>query len=331
MVLDVRDLHVSFPQLGRTVRAVSGCNLSLETGHILGLVGESGSGKSVTALACLGMVPRPGQVSGSVMLAGRQVLGRTDRELQDLRGRGAAIVFQNPATTLNPFFTVGQQLTHVIRCHLGLDRAGARRAAIESLNRVHLPDPEIALSKYPHQMSGGQAQRVVIAMAIACKPRLLIADEPTTALDVTIQAQIILLLAELARSQDLAVLFITHDFGVVASLCDRVAVMYAGSVVEEGEVGSVFADPAHPYTRRLLETVPSIGDGHQQLVSIQGQVPDLARLPGGCPFHPRCTQTSDVCRSQVPAFRLIGEGRGVACHHARGAPVHMMPRPAEAC
>jgi len=330
-VLDMRDLHVRFPQLGRTVHAVRGCNLKLEAGRILGLVGESGSGKSVTALSCLGMVPRPGQVSGSVMVAGRQVVGGTDRELQGLRGRGAAMIFQNPATTLNPFFTVGQQLTHVIRHHLGLDQTGARRAAIASLNSVRLPDPEIALSKYPHQMSGGQAQRVVIAMAIACKPQLLIADEPTTALDVTIQAQIILLLEELVRAHDLAVLFITHDLGVVASLCDRVAVMYAGSVVEEGDVETVFANAAHPYTRRLLETVPAIGAGHTELVSIQGQVPDLARLPSGCPFHPRCTLVSNVCRSDVPHFRSIGERHGVACHHAHGALSPCKPLPAKAC
>ena len=235
-VLTIDDLHVRFPVLGGELHAVRGVSLSVATGDIVGLVGESGSGKSVTAMACLGLVPGSARVTGRVEVAGREVVDRTERELRGLRGGVAAMIFQNPATAMNPFFTIGRQLVDVIRRHSADTRDRARRSAIEALESVRLPDPDLALAKYPHQMSGGQLQRVMIAMAIACKPRLLIADEPTTALDVTIQAQIIHLIRDLVRERDLSVLFITHDLGVVASLCDHVAVMYAGSIVEEADV-----------------------------------------------------------------------------------------------
>jgi peptide/nickel transport system ATP-binding protein len=313
------------------VHAVRGASLNIERGDVVGLVGESGSGKSVTAMACLGLVPGSARVTGSVKVAGREVIGRTERELRGLRGGVAAMVFQNPATAMNPFFTIGQQLEHVIRCHTADTRSQARRTAIEALESVRLPDPDLALGKYPHQISGGQLQRVMIAMAIACKPRLLIADEPTTALDVTIQAQIILLLRDLVREHDLSVLFITHDLGVVASLCDHVAVMYAGSIVEEADVSQLFAASAHPYTRRLLETVPELGAGKAELEAIPGQVPNLAALPPGCPFHPRCPDATRICSEQPPpAYRRIGNNRGVACHHARGGLELASPNPLEA-
>jgi peptide/nickel transport system ATP-binding protein len=330
-VLTIDNLHVRFPVLGGDLHAVRGASLEIATGDIVGLVGESGSGKSVTAMACLGLVPGSARVTGSVEVAGREVIERTERELRGLRGGVAAMIFQNPATAMNPFFTIGQQLVDVIRRHSADTRDRARRSAIEALESVHLPDADLALAKYPHQMSGGQLQRVMIAMAIACKPRLLIADEPTTALDVTIQAQIIHLIRDLVRERDLSVLFITHDLGVVASLCDHVAVMYAGSIVEEADVHRLFAAPAHPYTRRLLETVPELGAGGGELQAIPGQVPNLAALPSGCSFHPRCPDATRRCSEEPPpAYRRSGRNRGVACHHSRGGSELASTKPMEA-
>ena len=314
-VLSVRGLRVEFPGLGYTVQAVRDCDLEVGAGEVLGLVGESGCGKSVTALACLGLVPAPGHASGSIKLCGHEVIGNTERALGELRGGTAAMIFQNPNAALNPFFTVGHQLTHPIRLHRGLRRAAARAAAVEALQAVRLSDPELALDRYPHQLSGGQLQRVMIAMAIASRPRLLIADEPTTALDVTVQAQIIVLLRELAASTGLTVLFITHDLGVVATLCDRVAVMYAGTVVEQGPVGAVIGSPAHPYTGKLLGAVPKIGQGRGELASIPGQVPNLAAPPSGCAFHPRCERASSSCEQRRPAPHAVEGPHLAACHH----------------
>jgi len=317
-VLSVRGLRVSFPGLASTVEAVRGATFEVAEGEVLGLVGESGCGKSVTSLACLGLVPGPGVVSGSIEVAGREVVGRTEAELAPRRGGTAAMIFQSPMAAMNPFFTIGQQMVHPIRLHRRLDARAAREAALASLRSVRLPDPEIALARYPHQLSGGQLQRTMIAMALACRPRLLIADEPTTALDVTVQAQIIVLLRELARREGLSILFITHDLGVVASLCDRVVVMYAGTIVEEAPVSQLFARPAHPYTRRLLETVPAVGRGRVELEAIPGSVPDLSRPPPGCAFHPRCPLASGVCSEQQPAVRDLAAGHSAACHHVEG-------------
>ncbi|GAB5467555.1 MAG: ABC transporter ATP-binding protein [Rhodospirillales bacterium] len=324
-LLQIRDLTVAFPKLDRRVQALRGCSLSLDKGEILGLVGESGSGKSMTALACLGMVPPPGRVEGSITLDGQEIVGCPESELARVRGGLAAMIFQNPGKSLSPFFTTGRQMTDAIRCHRALDGEEARSVALEALQAVRMPDPAMAMDKYPHQMSGGQLQRVVIAMAMACEPRLLIADEPTTALDVTIQAQIIVLLRELAATRGWTILFITHDLGVVASLCDRVAVMYAGQVVETGQVEAVFDAPAHPYTRRLMETVPKLGQGKETLVHIPGQVPDMAAPPPGCAFHPRCHLASATCRESAPELRRQPGAADptshlVACHHpAEGA------------
>ncbi len=318
-VLAIRDLAVEFPLLSGSVRAVRGCSLSVGEGEVVALVGESGCGKSMLALACLGLVPAPGIVRGSVRLAGREVVGRTDRELAALRGGGAAMIFQNPAAALNPFFTVGAQLEEVVARHRGLSRREAREAVVAAFEDVRLPDPKLALGQYPHQMSGGQLQRVMIAMAVACRPVLLIADEPTTALDVTIQAQIVVLLRDLVDRTGLSVLFITHDLGVVAALCDRVAVMYAGAIVERAPVDGFFDAPLHPYARMLLATVPRMGAGSAKLEAIAGQVPNLADLPPGCPFHPRCAEASDVCRRDDPLIRRAARGHRVACHHALGA------------
>ncbi len=317
-VLNIQGLSIEFPGLMRNVQAVRGVDLTLNRGELVGLVGESGSGKSMTASACLGLVPSPGVVSGSVKVSGREVIGRTEKELAHLRGGEAAMIFQNPMKALNPFFTVGRQMRDVIRCHRPLNNGAAIQAAVEGLRAVHMPDPEFAIDKYPHQMSGGQIQRVMIALALACEPKLLIADEPTTALDVTIQAQILALLRELASERGLTILFITHDLGVVATLCQRVAVMYAGRIVETADVETLYSDPRHPYTQKLLATVPRLGKPLDALPAILGQVPDMANPPSGCAFHPRCEAASDICRSQDPDIRSPRKGSTVACHHALG-------------
>ncbi|CRM93999.1 putative D,D-dipeptide transport ATP-binding protein DdpD [Pseudomonas sp. 22 E 5] len=314
LVLEVEGLTVSFPGLFKTVKAVRGIDLKVRRGEILGLVGESGSGKSMTAMSCLGLMPEAARLGGSVKVAGQQVNGASASQLADLRGGGAAMIFQNPMKALNPFFTVGRQMFDVIGCHRQLSKAQIRAEALSSLEAVSMPDPYLALGKYPHQMSGGQLQRVVIAMALACRPKLLIADEPTTALDVTVQAQIIALLRKLAQEQDLAILFITHNLGVVASLCDRVAVMYAGEVVESGPVGQVFKRPAHPYTLKLMGTVPKLGQGSQPLGFIPGQVPNMAAPPAGCAFNPRCERATGRCVQAAPRVE-IGEGHWAACHN----------------
>jgi len=314
-LLAVRDLYVDFPLFRRTVQAINGCGITVERGQIVGLVGESGSGKSVTALASLGLVAPPGRVRGSIRLAGREIIGQTQAALSSLRGGTASMIFQNPTTALNPYFTVGRQMTDVIRLHRCRDARKAEATAVSALVQVGLPDADAQLHKHPHQLSGGQLQRVMIAMALACEPELLLADEPTTALDVTVQAQIIVLLRELAVEKSLSVLFITHDLGVVASLCDRVAVMYAGTVVEEGTVDDIFERPAHPYTRKLLDTVPKLGTGRRDFTAIPGQVPDLSHRPAGCPFHPRCDMATETCAAEPPAFQHVGAGHNAACHY----------------
>ena len=314
LVLEVEGLTVSFPGLFKTVKAVRGIDLNVRRGEILGLVGESGSGKSMTAMSCLGLMPEAARVGGNVRVAGQQVNGASASQLAALRGGGAAMIFQNPMKALNPFFTIGRQMFDVIGCHRQLSKAQIRAEALSSLEAVSMPDPSLALAKYPHQMSGGQLQRVVIAMALACRPKLLIADEPTTALDVTVQAQIIALLRKLAREQDLAILFITHNLGVVAALCDRVAVMYAGEVVESGPVGQVFKRPAHPYTLKLMGTVPKLGQGPQPLGFIPGQVPNMAAPPAGCAFNPRCERATGRCNHAAPRV-VIGKEHWAACHN----------------
>ena len=314
-LLELTDLRVEFPGLERTVKAVRGCTLSVTKGEVLGLVGESGSGKSITALACLGLVPPPGRITGSIRLDGHEVVGAPEADNERLRGGVAAMIFQNPGKALNPFFTIGRQLIDAIAGVRHIDRAAAKRAAIEALAEVRIADPELALHKYPHQLSGGQLQRVMIAMALSCRPKLVIADEPTTALDVTIQAQVIVLLRDLAREHGLTVLFITHDLGVVGSLCDRLAVMYAGRVVESGPVDALFASPAHPYTASLLRAVPTLGRGRATLLQIPGTVPNMASPPPGCAFHPRCPVAGLRCASDVPEMQAAGGGTAVACHH----------------
>ena len=316
-VLEIRNLHVDFPGLVRNAKILRGVDLSVNAGDVLGLVGESGSGKSMTALASLGMVPPPGIVSGKIKVDGQDIVGRSDRELSNLRGGKVAMIFQNPMRSLNPFFTIGQQMIQIIQCHRPFSTGEANDAAISELKSVNMPDPVIALGKYPHQLSGGQIQRVMIALALACSPKLLIADEPTTALDVTVQAQIISLLRELADRTGLTVLFITHDLGVVSQLCDRIAVMYSGRIIETGSVADVIDNSQHPYTSKLMNSVPAVGCGARDLDSIPGQVPNPTSLPTGCTFHNRCEAATAVCADIVPEPKTVTGLHQVACHHLR--------------
>ncbi len=314
-LLEVRDLRVRFETHHGTVRAVDGVDLTLEPGETLGLVGESGSGKSVTNLALLGLIPSPpGVVEGSVRFAGEELLGRSDEQLRRIRGNRMAMIFQDPMTSLNPLLTVGRQLTEVLELHRGLGRRAARARCAAALGEVGIPSPEERLDQYPHELSGGMRQRVMIAMGLLCEPALLLADEPTTALDVTIQAQILELMQEVQRRHGTAIVLVTHDLGVVAGMADRVAVMYAGRLVEKGPTGPLFAAPGHPYTRGLLDSVPRLeGAAGEALTSIPGSPPDLAALPPGCAFAPRCSEALDSCRAERPALVELPGARSSAC------------------
>lgn len=317
-VLSIHNLNVKFPSLERNVHAIRGCSFDVGPGEIVGLVGESGSGKSVTSMAALGLLPNSAELSGSIKIAGQEMIGRSEAELRELRGNKATMIFQNPLTALNPFFKVGKQAVDAV-CRLSVtSRREGKIRVLKAFDDVALPDPKVAFNKYPHQMSGGQLQRIMIAMAIACKPDLLIADEPTTALDVTVQAQIILLLRELARKNNLSILFITHDLGVIASMCDRVAVMYAGQIVETGTVEQVLGIPGHPYTEKLMQTVPVVGAIQSTLTYIPGQVPDLSLPQPGCAFASRCEKVSDQCWQLAAAKREIRADQFVSCHNISG-------------
>ena len=319
-LLDVRNLSVRFPSGRGTLHAVEGVSLSVEPGEFLGIVGESGSGKSVTMLAAMGLVGFPGVVTADrLSFDGRDLLAMKARERRELTGRDVAMIFQEPTTSLNPCFTIGFQLAETLRRHLGLDRKAARRRSIELLEQVGIPAPEGRLSAYPHQLSGGMNQRVMIAMAIACNPRVLIADEPTTALDVTIQAQILDLLADLRRDRGMAVVLITHNMGVVAETADRVAVMYAGQVMEERDAVTVFDAPQHPYTAALLAALPERSEADARLATIPGVVPGASDRPRGCLFGPRCTFATDHSREVRPDLKAWRDGR-VRCHYPLGDP-----------
>jgi oligopeptide/dipeptide ABC transporter ATP-binding protein len=312
-LLEMRDLRVGFPVRGGIAEAVRGVTLAVGAGEAVGLVGESGSGKSLTALAVMRLIDPPGRIlGGQVRFEGRDLLALTDHEMRQVRGAAISMVFQDPLTSLNPAFAIGRQLTDVIVTHQAVGRREARHRAIEVLSLVGIPAPERRLASYPHEFSGGMRQRVLIGMAVACRPTLLIADEPTTALDVTIQAQVIGLIRRLREELGLAVLFITHNLDLVAEFCDRVAVMYAGAIMEEGPVESIFVDARHPYTRALIRCVPRLDGGGGALASIEGVPP----LPGtaipGCPFEPRCPSAVEACATTPPEDRRLGERR-VAC------------------
>ncbi|MEM1384121.1 MAG: ABC transporter ATP-binding protein [Pseudomonadota bacterium] len=315
-VLDVAGLQTVFHTQDGTVHAVNGVSFSLKPGELLGVVGESGSGKSVTMMSLLRLLPEPPAeiVSGAVRLDGRDLLGLSQRDLRDVRGGQVGFIFQDPMTSLNPVFTVGYQLSEPLREHLGMTRREAADRAVELLELVGIPSPRQRLADYPHQFSGGMRQRVMIAIALACNPKVLIADEPTTALDVTIQAQILELVRELRRDLGMAIAWITHDLGVVAGIADRVMVMYGGQVVEHADVATLFAAPKHPYTRALLETLPSL-DGTRDAVlrSIGGQPPLLSQPPQACPFAPRCAHVFARCMLENPVLGSVSPGHDVAC------------------
>jgi dipeptide transport system ATP-binding protein len=319
-LLEIEDLSVDFPTQGAVLRAVDGVALEVHAGEVLGVVGESGSGKSVTMLALMGLIGFPGRVRAKrLRFAGHDLLAVSARERRRIVGRDVAMIFQDPTTSLNPCFTVGFQLAETLRLHLGLDRAAARRRSVELLEQVGIPAPASRLRAFPHQLSGGMAQRVMIAMAIACNPRLLIADEPTTALDVTIQAQILELLRGLQRERGMALVLITHSMGVVAEMAQRVAVMYAGQVVEQRDAAALFVAPEHPYTAALLAAMPERGDGTRRLATIPGVVPGAYDRPAGCLFAPRCGFAVAARCGSVPALQGAG-GTLVRCHYPLGDP-----------
>ena len=323
-ILEIEDLQTHFFTHEGTVRAVDGVSYAVGRGETLGIVGESGCGKSVAALSALRLVPDPpGRiVGGAVRFAGVDLLGLSETEMEAVRGNDISMIFQEPMTSLNPLFTIGKQIGEAIRLHRGAGRREARDGAVEMLRRVHIPEPELRADAYPHQLSGGMRQRAMIAMALSCNPRVLIADEPTTALDVTIQAQILALMRELRETTGAAVILITHDMGVVAENADRVAVMYAGRKVEEAPVAELFDRPAHPYTRGLLGAIPDIdkaarGAAGARLNEIPGMVPSLAGMPAGCAFAPRCALADDRCRAERPPLEAHGaEGHWAACWRA---------------
>ena len=315
-LLEVEDLRVRFDTLAGPVSVLEGVNLAVADGEILGVVGESGSGKSVTALSIMRLLRRPGRVTGGrALFRGVDLLELGPREMRAIRGDEISMIFQSPRSSLNPVFPIGKVLREVLRVHSDLVGRAADARAVELLTDVGLPDAAAVLRRYPHQLSGGMAQRVMIALALASAPHLLLADEPTTALDVTIQHQIITLLERLRADRGLAQIVITHNLGVIAELCDRVAVMYAGTIVEEAPVEAIFDEPRHPYTRGLL-AARARAESTGTLASIPGQVPDLRRRPSGCPFHPRCPHARSVCTEAVPALEDAGSGPGhrVACH-----------------
>jgi oligopeptide/dipeptide ABC transporter ATP-binding protein len=316
-LLDVRSLRTEFATRGGIVQAVDDVSLDIREGETVALVGESGCGKSVTALSIMRLVPGPAGriVGGEVLFRGRNLLALSEEEMRRVRGREIAMVFQEPMTSLNPVLSVGRQLTEGLEIHLGMTPAQARERAIELLAMVGIPDPRRRLAQYPHQFSGGMRQRMMIAMALACQPALILADEPTTALDVTIQAQILELLKDLSRRFGVAMLIITHNLGVVARYADRVNVMYAGKLVEHGAARDVYARPRHPYTLGLLRSVPRLDEPRRaRLDPIEGQPPDLTRLPPGCAFQARCAFRIERCRQERPPLRPIGgDGHLAAC------------------
>jgi oligopeptide transport system ATP-binding protein len=320
-LLDVRNLSVTFHTRAGDVHAVEDVSYTLDPGESLALVGESGSGKSVSALSLMGLVPPPGKVeNGRLFFKERDLLALSDKDFQQLRGREIAMVFQDPMTSLNPVLTIGQQLSEALVWHQPVDKSEAIERAVETLRLVGIPNAAERLLDYPHQFSGGQRQRIMIAMAIICGPSLLIADEPTTALDVTIQAQIVDLVKELQNKLGMAVIWITHDLALVAGIVDRVAVMYAGSIVENGTVDEIFSAARHPYTKGLLQSMPNFDAAVQRrLNSIKGSPPDLRHLVDGCPFAPRCSLVADQCRAERPALESAGARSSVACWQAEMA------------
>jgi peptide/nickel transport system ATP-binding protein len=317
-LLEVSDLRTSFTTVDGVMPAVDGVSFSLDTGKTLGIVGESGCGKSVTSLSIMRLVPNPpGKIThGTIMFDGHDLLKKSEVEMRKVRGNEIAMIFQEPMSSLNPVFTIGQQIGEAITLHQKLSSREALAKSIEMLKLVGIPSPEKRVKEYPHQMSGGMRQRVMIAMALSCHPKLLIADEPTTALDVTIQAQILELMNDLQDRLGTAIMLITHDLGVVAETADDVAVMYAGKIVEQCEADELFKSPCHPYTIGLMNSIPKIGSGARRLQVIDGVVPNPYQMPKGCRFHPRCDWAQDACRESQPELVDIGGGHLVRCWRA---------------
>lgn len=314
MLLEVKNLKTQFRIKGGTVNAVNGIDFEVEKGEVLAIVGESGSGKSVTSLSILGLIPDPpGKiVDGQILFKGEDLLKKTKREMKDIRGKEISMIFQEPMTSLNPVFTIERQITETILRHENVTKKEALERAVKMLELVGIPSPEKRVKEYPHQMSGGMRQRIMIAMALACNPELLIADEPTTALDVTIQAQILDLMLNLKNKLNTSILLITHDLGVVAEAADNVVVMYCGKIVEKSNVQDIFKKPLHPYTEGLLRSIPKIEDKEEKLFMIPGMVPNPLKMPKGCAFSTRCNKCMDICREKEPEL-IETEGRLVSC------------------
>ncbi|MEU0134138.1 ABC transporter ATP-binding protein [Streptomyces sp. NPDC006296] len=316
MLLEVRDLHVEFHTRDGVAKAVNGVNYSVAEGETLAVLGESGSGKSVTAQAVMGILDTPpGKISGGeILFKDRDLLTLKADERRRIRGQEMAMIFQDALSSLNPVLSVGQQLGEMFVVHRGMSRGDARNKAIELMDRVRIPAARERVGDFPHQFSGGMRQRIMIAMAMALEPSLIIADEPTTALDVTVQAQVMDLLAELQRELNMGLILITHDLGVVADVADKIAVMYAGRIVETSPVHEIYAAPAHPYTKGLLRSIPRLDQKGQELYAIKGLPPNLLHIPPGCAFHPRCPMAQAVCRTDVPPLYTVDENRRSACH-----------------
>jgi oligopeptide/dipeptide ABC transporter ATP-binding protein len=315
VLLEVKDLQTWFTTRSGVAKAVDGVSFTLKKGETLGLVGESGSGKSVTCVSIVRLVPQPSgrTVGGEILFEGQDLLKLDDDEMREIRGSKIAYITQDPLASLDPLFRIGDQVAEPMIAHRRANRGSARGKVVEMLRRVRIPAAEARVKQYPHEMSGGMRQRVVAALALGCEPVLLIADEPTTALDVTVQAQILRLLRDLQQDSGLSMILVTHDFGIVARACDRVAVMYAGRIVELADVVDIFERPSHPYTIGLMASVPTIGEKQPRMLSIEGQPPDVRNLPAGCPFAPRCTYRRDVCVEEYPPVIDVGGGHQVAC------------------
>ena len=314
-LLEVKDLEVSFFTYAGEVKAVRKISYSLGPGEVMGIGGDSGSGKSVSSFGLMGMVPEPGKIlGGSIVFDGKEVTKMTEKELLKMRGKDVSMIFQDPMTSLNPVFTVGNQIDEVLRKHTDLNKEQRKQRIIELFKLVGINQPEKRIHQYPHEFSGGMRQRVMIAMALSCNPKLLIADEPTTALDVTIQAQILELMKELKKKINMSIIFITHDLGVVSEICDQISVMYAGTIVESGSSDQIFYKSRHPYTWGLLESVPKINaDEHERLIPIEGNPVDLINGPVGCPFAPRCKYCMRACMTKMPPQCTVEEGHTVSC------------------
>jgi len=316
-LLEVTDLRTYFFTEAGVVKAVDGISVSVEEGKTIGLVGESGSGKSVTAQSVLRIVPRPGKiVGGTIRFEGEDLLAKSEVEMRKMRGNKMAVVFQDPTTSLNPVYTVRKQLADILLLHKGLSKDQANKTALGLLEKVGIPEPESRLNAYPHELSGGMKQRIAIARALSCEPKLLFADEPTTNLDVTIQAQVLELLKQLQKEYGMTMVMITHDMGIVADMTERVTVLYAGKVMEEADTMTLFTNPKHPYTEALLKAVPSVAET-RALEVIPGNIPNLIEPPSGCVFHPRCKYAKDVCMKEQPQWEKVSDGHYVACHRWR--------------